>query len=79
MFNALMGILIATVMFGSVVLIVLLTNIRYEMRWKNNTKQGKDIIKWCNIGIGISVAIMIASVIFFFQYLSITLFTITIN
>ena len=77
MFNVLMGILIAIVIIGSGVLVVLLTNIRYKMIWTR--KANKDIIKWCNIGIGISVVIIIASIVFFFQYFSITLFTITIN
>lgn len=78
MFNALMGILIAIAMIGSAILIGILQEMREELGWEM-LKKGKKIIKLCNIGIVISVVIMITSIVFFFQYLSITLFTIIIN
>jgi len=78
MFNVLMGILILIVMIGSICLIDVLRYIRSKIGWKTS-EEGKNIVKWCNIGIGISVVIMMASAILSLQYFCIALFTITIN
>lgn len=78
MFNTVMGILTILLMVGSVSLLIVFDSIRDEVRWQNS-KMGRKIEKFCKIGILISTIIMYASAIFFLEFISMVLFTITIS
>ena len=79
MFNVLMGVIVLVVMIGSACIIGLLQEIRNRICYGSTSKMSKEIKKLCNIAIMIAVVIFIFSILLAFEYLSITLFTISIN
>ncbi len=78
MFNTVMGILTILLMVGSVSLLIVFDSIRDEVRWQTS-RLGRKIEKLCKIGTVISTIIMYASAIFFLQFISFVLLTITIS
>lgn len=79
MFNVLMGVICAVVMIGSVSIIGLLQEIRNKICYGSTSKMSKEIKRLCNVAIVIATIILFFGILLVLEYLSITLFTLTIN